>query len=47
MRIRRNKREVFARRAKMVLKIAALFAASWWGLRTLPEVVRYVRMERM
>ncbi len=43
----RRRREAFVKRSKLVLEIAALFAASWWGWRMLPELVRYVRMERM
>lgn len=44
---RRRKRELFLRRSKVALEIAALLAASWWGWRSFPELVRYVRMERM
>jgi hypothetical protein len=47
MRWRRRRRETFVKSSKLILEIAALVAVSWWGWRTLPEIVRYVRMERM
>ena len=36
-----------ARRSMTLLKVAALLAASVWGWRTFPEIVRYLRISRM
>jgi len=48
MRFRRQRKRVeLVQTSKVLLRIAALLAVSWWGWRTVPEVVRYLRMERM